>query len=244
MKKVMVIMKKDLRETFRTRAFYVSVGIVIFIMIMLVQEVGVEIGTLAKQGNAPAVQTLLGTLALMLSLMLMMLFCIYINAYTLTMEKIKHSIESLLCTPLSLKQICLGKTLALFLPSLILGWLLTFVSIAGINQIFVVPTLGQFIMPGPAPLVAILVVIPVIFFFLCLLIIDMQLIITNIRWVNTALMVAVFTVSFGLSPVLKFGPSSWNIVFVSLGVAAILALISFLVSPRVTREKIVLSSKG
>jgi len=114
MKKVMVIMKKDLRETFRTRAFYVSVGIVIFIMIMLVQEVGVEIGTLAKQGNAPAVQTLLGTLALMLSLMLMMLFCIYINAYTLTMEKIKRSIESLLCTPLSLKQICLGKTSSIF----------------------------------------------------------------------------------------------------------------------------------
>ncbi|HRU33129.1 MAG TPA: hypothetical protein P5310_06920, partial [bacterium] len=136
------------------------------------------------------------------------------------------------------------KTLALFLPSLILGWLLTFGSIVGINQIYVVPSSGQFIMPGPAPLVAILVVIPIIFFFLCLLIIDMQLIITNIRWVNTALMVAVFTVSFGLSPVLKFGPSSWNIVFVSLGVAAVLALISFLVSPRVTREKIVLSSKG
>jgi len=57
-------------------------------------------------------------------------------------------------------------------------------------------------------------------------------------------MVAVFTVSFGLSPVLKFGPSSWNIVFVSLGVAVVLAIISFLVSPRVTKEKIVLSSKG
>jgi len=152
----MVIMKKDLRETFRTRAFYVSVGIVIFIMIMLVQEVGVEIGTLAKQGNTSAVQTLLGTLALMLSLMLMMLFCIYINAIPYYGED-KRSIESLLCTPLSLKQICLGKTLALFLPSLILGWLLTFGSIVGINQIYVVPSSGQFIMPGSAPLVAILV---------------------------------------------------------------------------------------
>jgi ABC-2 type transport system permease protein len=174
----------------------------------------------------------------------MMLFCIYISAYTLTMEKIKRSIESLLCTPLSLKQICLGKTLALFLPSLILGWLLTFGSIAGINQFFIVPELGKFIMPGAAPLVAILVVVPLIVFFLSLLVIALQLIIANIRWVNAALMGAIFAVGFWLSPLLKLGPASWGIVFFSLGFAAILALIAFLLSPKVTKERIVLSSKG
>jgi ABC-2 type transport system permease protein len=160
------------------------------------------------------------------------------------MEKVKRSIESLLCTPLSLKQICLGKTLALFLPSLILGWVFTFGGIAGINQFFITPELGKFIMPGAAPLVAILVVVPFIVFFLSSLVIALQLIITNIRWVNAALMGAIFAVGFGLSPVLRFGPSSWSIVLVSLGIAAILALITFLLSPRVTKERIILSSKG
>jgi len=244
MRKLMVIMKKDLRETFRTKAFYACIGIVIFVMVMLGLGMREAIGTLVEEGNTSAIQALLGTLAFMLSLMLMMIFCIYINAFTLTMEKIKRSIESLLCTPLSLKQICLGKTLALFLPSVILGWLFTFGVIAGINQFFIAPELGQFIMPGAAPLVAILVVVPVIFFFLCLLVIALQLIITNIRWVNAALMGTIFAVGFGLSPVLRFGPASWSIVFVSLGGTAILALITFLLSPRVTKEKIVLSSKG
>ena len=244
MKKLAVIMKKDLRETFRTKAFYASIGIVVFVMVMIVQGIGGGIGTLVKEGNTSAIQALIGTTAFMLSLMVMMLFCIYINAYTLTMEKIKRSIESLLCTPLSLKQICLGKTLALFLPSLILGWLFTFGCIAGINQFFIMPGLGEFIMPGAAPLVAILVVVPLIVFFLSLLVIALQLIITNIRWVNAALMGVIFAVGFGLSPILRFGPTSWSIVFVSLGIAAILALIAFLLFPRVTKEKIVLSSKG
>jgi ABC-2 type transport system permease protein len=244
MKKIMVIMKKDLRETFRTKAFYASIGIVIFVTVMLGWGIGGGINTLVEERNSSAIQALIGTTAFMLSLMLMMLFCIYINAYTLTMEKIKRSIESLLCTPLSLKQICLGKTLALFLPSVILGWLFTFGSIAGINQFFIIPELGQFIMPGAAPLVAILVVVPLVVFFLSLLVIALQLIISNIRWVNAALMGAIFAVGFGLSPVLRFGPSSWSIVLVSLGIAAILALITFLLSPRVTKERIILSSKG
>jgi ABC-2 type transport system permease protein len=211
---------------------------------MLVWGIGGGISTLVEEGNISAIQAFIGTIAFMLSLMLMMLFCIYINAYTLTMEKVKRSIESLLCTPLSLKQICLGKTLALFLPSLILGWLFTFGGIAGINRFFIAPELGQFIMPGAAPLAAILVVVPIIVLFLSLLVIILQLIIANIRWVNTALMGAIFAVGFGLSPVLMFGPASWSIVFVSLGVAAILAVIAFLLSPRVTKERIVLSSKG
>jgi len=244
MQKIMVVMKKDLRETFRTKAFYASIGIIIFVMVMLALGIGGEIGTLVKEGKTSVIQTLIGTTAFLISLMMMMLFCLYINAYTIIMEKIKRSLESLLCTPLSLKQICLGKTLAIFLPSLVLGWIFTFGSIVGINQVFIAPGLGRFIMPGAAPLVAILVVVPAIIFFSSSIIVDLQLIITNIRWVNAALMGTIFAVSFGLSPVLKFGPASWSIVFVSLGVAGILALIAFLLSPRVTKEGIVLSSKG
>ena len=244
MNKLMIVVKKDLRETFRTKAFYVSLGIVVFVMVMMVQGMGEGINVLLGVGNILDIQAFLGTIAFMLSLMLMMLFCIYINAYTLTMEKIKHSIESLLCTPLSLRQIYLGKTLALFLPSLILGWLFTFCGVVGINQLFIVPKLGQFVLPGAAPLVAILVIMPIIFFFLCLLIVDLQLIIVNVRWVNTALLVVIFAISFGLSPILRFGAASWSIVLVSLGVAVILAIIVFLLSPRVTKERIILNSKG
>jgi len=249
MKKVIVIMKKDLRETLRTKAFYVSIAMVLFILVMLGSAVGGQINTLIEKGLAPAevisaIQPLMGTTAFMLSLMLMMLFCMYINAYTLTMEKIKRSIESLLCTPLSLRQICLGKSLAVFLPSVILGLVFTFGGIVGINRFFIVPKLGHSIMPGPAPSVAILVVVPLIVFFLAALMIALQLIITNIRWINAALMGVIFGVGFGLSSTLRFGAESWSIVFLSLGVVALLALVTIYLSRLVTKERIVLSSKG
>jgi len=249
MKKVIVIMKKDLRETLRTKAFYVSIAMVLFIVVMLGGAVGGQINTLIEKGLAPAevisaIQPLMGTTAFMLSLMLMMLFCMYINAYTLTMEKIKRSIESLLCTPLRLRQICLGKSLAVFLPSVILGLVFTFGGIVGINRFFIIPKLGHFVMSGTAPLVAILVVVPLIVFFLAALMIALQLIITNIRWINAALMGVIFGVGFGLSSTLRFGAESWSIVFLSLGVAAVLALVTIYLSRLVTKERIVLSSKG
>ena len=190
------------------------------------------------------VQPLVGSFTFLLSLMVMMLFCMYINAYTLTMEKVKHSLELLPCTSLSLQQIWLGKSLAIFLPSVVLGLILTFIGIACINQFFIASSLGHFIMPGAAPLVAILVILPVIVFFLTHLVAELQLIITNIRWINGALTGLIFGVSFGLSPILKFSSSSWSIIFISLGVVAALAVITIYLLRFLTKERIVLSNKG
>ena len=100
MEKAMVMMKKDLRETLRTKAFYVSVGIVIFVLVAIAAGLGRNISALIEQGTSPAevasaIQALIGTTAFTLSLILTLLFCMYTNAYTLIMEKVKRSIESL-----------------------------------------------------------------------------------------------------------------------------------------------------
>ncbi len=250
MKKLMVIMRKDLRETLRTKALYGSIGIAIFVLVALAAGLGRNIEAVVEQETslaeiASAIQPLVGTTAFTLSLILMMLFCMYINAYAVTMEKVKRSIESLLCTPLSLRQIWLGKSFAIALPSVILGLLFAFAGIAGINQFFIVPRLGHFIMPGTAPLVATLVTVPLIMFFFASLMVVLQLIITNIHWINAAIIGLVVAVMFGLSPpVLKFSSASWSIVFISLGVAVILALVTIYLSRLVTKERVVLSSKG
>jgi len=244
MSKIIAIMKKDLKETFHTKAFYVSIGLVIFVVVMLIQTIGGPLTSMVKETEVTTIQALLGTFSFALSLMLMLLFCTYINAYTLMLEKMKRSLEALLCTPLSLNQIMLGKTFALFLPSVILAWLFTFASLAGINWFFIAPELGKFIMPGAAPLIAIFIAVPVVFFFLSLMMVELQLIINNIRWVNAAIMGAIFGVGFGLSASLQFGSSSWNVVLISLGVGVALALVAVALSRWVTRERIVLTSKG
>jgi len=54
----------------------------------------------------------------------------------------------------------------------------------------------------------------------------------------------IFGVGYGPSPALRFGSASWSIVLISLGVAAVIALVTIYLSHLVTKERIVLSSKG
>ena len=255
MRQAMVIVKKDLRETLRTGAFYTYMALAVAIMAVvgvraLGGVIGAEIDTLLEQGLAPAevvaaIEPLMGTTLVMLSLQFMMLFCLFGNAHNLAMEKTKRSLESLLCTPLSVKQIHLGKSLAVFLPCVALGLSLAFATVAGANQLLLAPQVGQSVMPGVASLVATLGVVPVIFFFFVTLLVALQLIITRIQWINAVLagllFLTIVALNYGL---FGFGFAPWSIVFVSLAVAAVLALATVFLSRLVTKEKIVLSSKG
>ncbi len=255
MRQAMVIVKKDLRETLRTGAFYLYVVLAIALMAVVgVRALGGVIGghidTLLEQGLAPAevvaaIEPLIGTTLVMLSLQFMMLFCLFGNVHNLTMEKTKRSLESLLCTPLSLKQIHLGKSLTVFLPCVALGLSLAFATVAGANQLLLAPQVGQAVMPGVASLVATLGAVPLIFFFFVTMLVALQLIITRIQWINAVLagLLAATTVALNYG-LLGFGFAPWNTVFVSLAVAAVLALATVFVSRLVTKERIVLSSKG
>jgi len=255
MRQAMVIVKKDLRETLRTGAFYTYMALAVAIMAVVgVRALGGVIGghidALLDQGLAQAevvaaIEPLMGTTLVMLSLQFMMLFCLFGNAHNLAMEKTKRSLESLLCTPLSVKQIHLGKSLAVSLPCVALGLSLAFATVAGANQLLLAPQVGQSVMPGVASLLATLGVVPVIFFFLATMLVALQLIITRIQWINAVLagllLLTIVALNYGL---FGFGIAPWSIVFVSLAVAAVLALATVFLSRLVTKEKIVLSSKG
>jgi len=255
MRQTMVIVKKDLRETLRTGAFYVYIALAVAIMAVVgVRALGGVIGgqiyTLMEQGLAPAevvaaVEPVMGTVLVMLSLQFMMLFCLFGNAYNLTMEKTKRSLESLLCTPLSLKQIHLGKSLAVFLPCMVLGLSLAFATVAGANHLLLAPQAGQAVMPGSASLVATLVAVPLIFFFFITMLVALQLIITRIQWINAVLagLLAAILVALNYG-LFGFGFAPWSILFASLAVAAVMALATVFLSRLVTKERIVLSSKG
>ena len=187
---------------------------------------------------------MINSIAVMLSFALTIFFGMYINGYAVVMEKMKRSLESLLCTPVGLRGIWLGKTLAVFAPSTILGLGVTFLGLFGMNAAVIEPKLGAFIMPDGAPLLAALVGVPAVAFPLMLLVTGAQLILSNIRWVNIVFLVLIFTVGSGLSQSLRLNSGSWSLVGVLFGIAAILALVSLLLSRYVTPERVVLSSKG
>ena len=187
---------------------------------------------------------MINSIAVMLSFALTIFFGMYINGYAVTMEKMKRSLESLLCTPVGLRGIWLGKTLAVFAPSAALRVAITFLGLFGTNAAVIEPKLGAFIMPDGAPLVAALVGVPAVAFPLMLLITGVQLILSNIRWVNIVFLALIFTVGFGLSQSLKLNSGSWSLVGVLFGIAALLALLSAFLARFLTPERVVLSSKG
>lgn len=255
MRQAMVILRKDLRETLRGRAFYSYSAIALVIVVVvgvrgLGGVIGGQIDALMEQGLAPAevaiaVRPLMGTALFMLSLALTVWLCFYGNSHNLVMEKTKRSLESLLCTPLSVGQICLGKSLAVFVPCVVLGLLLAFAGVVGASQLLLAPRIGQSVMPSGPVSAATLVSVPLIAFCLASLLVAVQLVVAKAQWINGVLLAALAAVIVALNyGLMGFGLTPWSIIGVSLAVTAALALPTIYLFRLATKERIVLNSKG
>src|SRR5271157_3317769 len=126
MKEMMVIVKKDLKETVRNKIFILSMAVVIFLVYYMLNNMKNTIVALLKTNTNVnpniLIQPIIGITLFILALMTASYFSLMINSYTLLIEKTKHSLESLLCTPLSLKKFWFGKTMSMFIPSIIIGF--------------------------------------------------------------------------------------------------------------------------
>ncbi len=251
MSSIKAIVKKDLKDTLRSRAVYLSLGTAVLLLVIWSGDLRDMAEGLAEKGvsasqAAAALKPVINSIAVMFSFTLTIFFGMYINGYAIAMEKMKRSLESLLCTPVGLQGIWLGKTLAVFAPSAILGVAITFLGLFGMNAAVIEPKLGIYVMPTGAPLLAVLVGVPAVAFPFTLLFIESQLVLKerHSQWVNTIL----FGLIFGLVPVLpkslRLPPSSWGFVGVLLGIAAVLTMLSAFFARFLTPERVVLSSKG
>lgn len=244
----MVIVKKDLQETVRNKVFLLSIAVTIFLAYYMLNNMKNTIGTLlnTNAGVEPAVliQPIIDVTLFILALLTATYFSSLISSYTLLIEKTKHSLESLLCTPLSLKQFWFGKTMSMFIPSIVIGFLFSIAAFCALNIFIISPKVGYWIYPGAASLVAILIVTPAIVLFISALFYLLQLIIANVRTINIIFMCVILVAVniLVLGPVIS--TSSWAIVFISLGAAVILGLADLFLSRLLTKERIVLSSKG
>jgi ABC-2 type transport system permease protein len=248
MKEILVIVKKDLKETVRNKVFLFSIAATVFVIFMMLNNVRNTIEALLKTnlGWEPAgyLQPIVGITIYTVALIIAVYYSFIIDSYTLVIEKTKHSLESLLCTPLSLKQFWFGKTMSMFIPSVILGFLFTVGAFCALNIFIISPKIGYWIYPGAAPLVAIFVAVPAIVLFISALFYLLQLIIANLRLINIIFMLVLIaaTNTLILGPV--FSTSSWSLVFISLGIAAALGLANLFLFKLLTKERIVLTSKG
>ncbi len=160
---------------------------------------------------------------------------------TMTREKSRGVIESLLATPLNVKDIWIAKSLAVFLPGLVLGEVVAIISLLAINYAYFVPKIGFLFNPWIA--VSSFVCAPLIYFCLSLLV---HLIGLTGKPATGNIIVQVFLpvltnlmYQLGIHHVLD--ATSWPFTLVSFSLAIIIGVMAILLRPRLTRERIVLS---
>lgn len=249
MNDILVFIIKDLRDILHNRAFFMMLAIAVFVIFVITSSIGEGLGSLSESaspetGIYESAQAIVGTVFLMLVFLVMLLVSLYMNAYTVLMEKTRRTLESLLCTPVRLKSLWLGKTLATFIPSLVLGLLFAAVTLVIMNTTTIEPEVGRWVAPGAASLVTTLAVLPVIVFLLSSLVVMLQLMLQNVRLIQTLFTALIFGSSFGLSYAFRLSTAEWHVVYIALGIAVVLGMVVWFLSGKLTKERIVLTSKG
>jgi len=160
-------------------------------------------------------------------------------------EKINGNIECLLATPITPAALWMGKCLAIFLPGFALSVMSTLIVVLTINLTAINPAAGCFVLPVPS-LVTGFIINPLLFFGLLAFIVLFSL--AN----NPDIAIAPsFIVGFGLMMGLPIGIAtgaidlaSWTFALWYLGGAVIICAVVLYLSRMLTRQNIVLSSKG
>jgi ABC-type Na+ efflux pump permease subunit len=243
---VIIVAKKDLRETLRSKASLFGIGLTLFMMAAAISLFNISIEPLLRQGLSTTIlvteiRLTIGTNVYAISFAIMIYVGIYINSYTLMIEKTKNSVESFLCTPISLKQFWFGKTISLFIYSLVLGAFGTIGAICISNILIISPAVGHWVIPDTILFVS-LAEIPIIVFLLSSIFTLLQLLFTNVRLVISAFGAIAGGSLFILLNVRAL--ASWTTIYVSFTIVIILALVICILSKLLTKERVVLSSKG
>lgn len=157
-------------------------------------------------------------------------------------EKSRGNIQSLLATPLRLKDVWIGKSLAIFIPGLILGEFLTLIALVVVNYIYFVPIVGFVFNSWIA--VTGFIVIPLIYFCLGLLV---YLVGLTGKPANANVIAQVFLpifVNIVIQIPLRVNNvdiSSGLFTLANIGLALVIVIIVIFLQSRLSKERVVLS---
>lgn len=250
MKGMLVVLQSDVGDILHSKGFLIV--LIILGVIIVGMAVGIPFPLHSWLAKGPAWEEAKPLLELFMGLAvnyvpLIVLFSCMATWATdpIAKEKAKGPIESLLATPLTARAVWIGKSLAIFLPAYIIGFIATLIVILAMNLAAILPTTGHFVLPLPEAFTC--------FLFLPLLMLSVVLVgvifslITNpvigqtiIIFVGVVMMQVVGQVGGRIWWLL----ASWDYALYNLGGAALLGIIAFYFSRTLTKERIVLSSKG
>jgi ABC-2 type transport system permease protein len=252
MSRVWAIVRKDVLEIFRARGTYFYVPGMLLMSAFFFFSYFSLTRTLREQGASPALvlqatRTFLNSLGYLLP-MLYALFACNLTSAGLVFEKQKRSLESLLATPVSVKRVWVGKSMGAALSGVIIGLAMSIFAYCIIAFGEVYPRIHTAIAPSGLAFFTGLILVPAIVLLVSMLVSYIQLVATNPRMGNlvyglTLLVVwgTLFFASYYL-PLVGVSIDFYPLIF--LGLILLLSGGCYLCSRGLTKEKVVLSSKG
>jgi ABC-2 type transport system permease protein len=250
MKGMTVVLQNDARDIVRSKTFIIIVAIIgVFI---IGAAVGVPIALhswLAKEPTwdeaKPLLELFMGLTTSYVPLIVLFVCIATWATEPIAKEKARGPIESLLATPLTAKAVWLGKSLAIFLPAYVMALAGTLIVILAMNLGAILPLTGHFVLPLTEALTA--------FFLFPLLMLALVLVGIIFSLITNPVVGQIIIIFFGtvsLNVVGQLGGwflwllPSWDYALYILAGAAILGIIAFYLSRTLTKERIILSSKG
>jgi ABC-2 type transport system permease protein len=245
MNKIWIISRKDISEAFRSRSTYIFLIVMVFLTISYISVYNDNINSL--KNNALSInnysRAYLSTLAYILPLMFSNFICSIFANYAVIVDKAKRNIESLMATPVSVKQIWMGKSLAVTLPSIGIGIGMAIISYLVLDIGFVMPKTGSFIFPSIVSILSAVIIVPVLLFVIVAIVTYIQLIITNPRIGNFVFSGVFIILLIGGEALLGLGLSTNYLALIYLIMILVCAGIVYLLSFSLTKERVLLSSK-
>lgn len=157
-------------------------------------------------------------------------------------EQSRGNLAALMATPLKLFDIWLGKSLALFIPGLIIAIVLTVLNLVIINLIYFIPEVG--FLCNWQMLVNSLVILPLMYFFFGMLV---HLVGFTTKPVTGNIIAQVFLpvmINVIIQLVVRnvIDINSWQFMALNLGLAVIFGAIILSMKARLTPEKVILAA--
>ncbi len=160
---------------------------------------------------------------------------------SMTREKNRGSIESLLATPLSVKGMWLAKSLAVFIPGLVLGLVIGIIVMFVINYIYFVPVSGFIFTPWIVT--SCFIAAPLIYLGLSLLtnLVGLTSKTANGNIIAQVSLPVILTLMINITIRKIVIAASWTFTLVNLALAFIIIIVIAFLQPRLSTERVVLS---
>ena len=236
-----------MKNNYRSKAAIITFFLMALIFSLILVTLGMLFFIIPElQKDAPDIDKISNILGLIVYITCLCCLGINMNIFSarpLVQEKAEKTLESLLATPISAKQVWIARSLAVYIPSLIMAELFAISYFLVINYVFIVPKVG-FLITSWMVFNGFLL-LPLLYFFLNLLVHIVALIGNpisgNVIAQTSFPAIGSLMINLGVRHIWK--TTTWVFTFINLIVIITAVVFVLLHQSSVTKEKITISVK-